>query len=257
MAKVRTNQQLPSSSAAEVEQTAPRSKSAQSILDKDGRYLQPSERKKPGRPPVPKPPQPAKIPRNQSKLTTRIIKKTKAKNGDKDASQHAASDKDLEKMRKRKKIMALRRQGATITQISDQMIASGETDCGRTSVYNHLVAGYEEAFKDYTVDYRTDAMIRLDQMYAVELAHFRRLTDPSLPPREVENLTKAMNTVWKRMDDLLKVIHGKDTQSIKMEIPTDTPVTVDTQIRVIMPAMAMDAPDPEHIISTGENSSEE
>lgn len=241
MAASGNNERSPAAPAADGGRAArPRKKHSRSILDANGRYIPVHRQPKSAREKAPKP-EKEKALRPEPNLSTLIIKKKKKTKAEKTAakSEHAITQQEIERFRKRKKIMSMREQGATIAQISEQMIASGETGCSIKSVFDHLVAGYKEAFEDYTVDYRTDLQIRLNQMYRVELTHFKRLCDPHLEPKDVENLTKAMERVWKRMDVLIDRIHDKDKQSsIKLDIPTDAKATVTTKIRVILPAEA-------------------
>lgn len=173
----------------------------------------------------------------------RITKKKKSK-AEKEAKRHAADQADTERLRKRQKILNLREQGATIRQISEQMIANGETGCSPKSVFDHLVAALNDLTEKYTLNVKQFAQIRLNQMYRVELSHYKRLCDHDLSADNFEKLSRGMDRIWKRMDSFIDQLTGNTKQSAKFEIPVDAGSSVEAKIRVILPA-AVEEDEPE------------
>ena len=208
-----------------------RNKRRRSILDKNGRYIDRSPKKTP----KPKPP---KMKRDEPRITLRRRPASeRRKEHDEAKKQHAATQAEIEMLRKRNKILALREQGATIRQISEQMKANGEEGCSEPSVFRHLVAALNDLTKNYTLNTKSWAQLRLNQMQRIELSHFKRLNDTHLTPNEFQALSRGMDIIWKRMDQMIAELTGEGKKQTKIEITADTPMPIEVTTRVIMPTV--------------------
>lgn len=146
----------------------------------------------------------------------------------------AATDTELRTYNLRNKILDLREQGATIRQISETLITQGETGCGPTMIFNHLEAGLDHVRKEFTLKYKNFIQVRLNQMYRVELAHFKRMCDARISPDDFEKLSRGMDRIWKRMDDLIDRLTDNH-KTTKVEVTGEGGGPVQTITRIIMP----------------------
>lgn len=149
----------------------------------------------------------------------------------------AADAAELAKYALRDKIMDLRIGGASIRQISDHLKAQGLEGVCPSSIFNHLEAGLDHIREKFTLKYKNYIQIRLDQMYRVELSHFKRLCDTTLSPDDFEKLSRGMDRIWKRMDDLIDRLTDNH-KTTKVEVTGTDGGPVETNIRVIMPSIA-------------------
>lgn len=216
-------------------------KSRRSILDKNGRYIPPKRGRKPRYPgvPVDLPPKTKETEDMDVRRSgVRLIKKKKTK-AEKAAAKklHAIKQEEILMYARRRRILAMREQGATIEQISEQLKASGEKGCSPASVQKHLVRALDDILKEYMLEAKHYAQLRLNQMQRVELSHLRRLCDTALTPDEFEKLSRGMDRIWKRMDTMIEKLTGEPKTASKIEITTDTPMPIETTVRVIMPSV--------------------
>ncbi len=148
----------------------------------------------------------------------------------------AADAAEIRAYNLRNKILDLREGGATIRQISEHLTAQGEKGCAPTSVFNHLEAGLDHVRKEFTLKYKNFIQVRLNQMYRVELAHFKRLCDKDLAPDDFEKLSRGMDRIWKRMDDLIDRLTDNH-KTTKVEVTGEGGGAIETVTRVILPSM--------------------
>lgn len=176
--------------------------------------------------------------------TPKKTKSTKKPKTEKQIEAAAASAGEIAKVKLRNRILALREGGATIRQISDRLTEDGEKDCAPTTVFNHLQAGLDELMTEYLLNTKQFVQLRLNQMYRVELAHYRRLCEAT-DADDIEKLSRAMDRVWKRMDDLIDQLTGNSKNgSVKVEVDAPTG-PMDTTIRVILPAVPDEEEEPD------------
>lgn len=223
MAKGMTVEPLP-----QAERTIPSKKTRKlSCLDASGRARKPGKQNK-------------KI--DQPTVAPIIVRKKKKSRAEKEEAKkrHAITQADIELIRKRTRILGLREQGASIRQISEQMIKSGEDGCSPASVYDHLVAALEDLVENYTLKTKHVIQLRLNQLYRVELSHFSRLCDSSLKPDDFEKMSRGMKVVWDRMDVLIDQLNGTGKRTAVVEMKADPGVAAAANIRVIMPTITED-----------------
>ncbi len=149
-------------------------------------------------------------------------------------AKHAANQADLNRLRRRMRILALREQGWTIRQISEELTKKeGEDGCGPTMIFNHLVAALDDLHKNYTLELKHNVQLQINKLEKIEAAHLQKLSNPKTKPDDVEKLSRSLERVWKRYDTLLGL--AKPT---KVEVTGNEGGPLEAKIRVILPAAA-------------------
>jgi hypothetical protein len=184
-----------------------------------------------------------RLPRGESRpLDLKPIKKSPEQTAKERSSRRkkAADEAEIHKYQLRNKIMDLREGGASIRSISEHLTSQGEKGCSRAMVFNHLEAGLDELRKEFTIKYKNFIQVRLNQMQRVELAHFKRLCNHELTPDDFEKLSRGLDRIWKRMDDLIDRLTDNH-KTTKVEVTGADGGPLETVTRVIMPKL----PEPE------------